>query len=91
MLFRSEEPSSPSQDASQDLGQDEPSTSQVEVTPQDDKGQHSGQDGDPYDQDDQVMIPRSNEDIEARREERMSRSYKNIDAALEKVAENLTM
>ena len=39
-----QEPSSPSQDASQDQGQDQPSTSHVEVTSQDDQGQHSGQD-----------------------------------------------
>ena len=63
-----QEPSSPSQDGSQDQGQDQPSSSsQVEVTPQDDQGQHFGQDGDPNDQDDQVIIPRSNEGIEARR------------------------
>ena len=86
-----QEPSSPSQDASQYQGQDQASTSQVEVTPQDDQGQHFGQDEDPNDQDDQVIIPRSYEDVEARHEASIARAYKKIDAALEKVAENLTM
>ena len=52
--------------ARKDQGQDQPSTFHVEVIPNDDQGQHSGQDGDPNDQDDQVISPRSNEDIEAR-------------------------
>ena len=82
-----QEPSSQPQDASQD----QPLTSQVEVTPQDDQDQHSGQYGDPNDQDDQVIIPRSNEDIEDRRMVRVSKALKKIDASLDKMAENLTL
>ena len=53
-------PSTPIVNASQDQGQDQPSTSPVEASSQDDQGQHSGQDGD---LNDQVIIPRSNEEI----------------------------
>ena len=69
-----QEPSSQPQDASQDQVQDQPSTSQVEVITQDDQGQHFGQDGDSNDQDDQVIPPRSNEEIEARHQARVARS-----------------
>ena len=86
-----QEPSSPSHDASHDQGQDQPSTSQVEVIPNDDQGQHSGQDVDTNDQDDQVIPLRSNEDIEARHEARVAKVLKKIDASLDKVAENLTL
>ena len=59
MLFRSA-----SQD--QDLAHSS-SSSNDDATPSDDQGQPTGQDGDSNDQDDQVIPPRCNEDIEARR------------------------
>ena len=65
---------------SQDQGQDQPSTSHVEDAHNDDQGQHSGQDGDPNDQDDQVIPPRNNEDIKTRRTARIARALKHIDA-----------
>ena len=63
MLFRSDQvgsqdSKSPSQDARQDQGQDQPSTPHVEAT-QVDQGQHTGQDGDSNDQDDQKIPPLS--------------------------------
>ena len=51
----------------------QPSPSFVEDVHNDDQGQHSGQDGDSNDQDDQVIPPRSNRDIEARRKARVKR------------------
>ena len=87
-----QEPSSPIVVASQDQDQDQDqsSSSHDEAIPNDDQGQHSGQDGDPNDQDDQVIPPRSNEDIEARRKARVAKALKNIDTSLDKVAENLS-
>ena len=84
-----QEPSSSSQDASQDAsqdqGQDQPSIPQVEDTHVD-QGQPSGQDGD---SNDQVILPRNNEEIEARRIARRARALKKIDVSLDKVADKL--
>ena len=56
------------------VDQDQPSPSFVEDELQDDQGQHTVQDGDSNDQDDQVIPPHSNEDIEARRKARVMRN-----------------
>ena len=58
-----QEPSSPSHDASQDQGQNQPSIPHVEDS-QVDQGQHTGQDGGTNDQDDQESPPRNNEEID---------------------------
>ena len=50
-----------------------------------DQGQLTGQDGDSNDQDDQVIPPRCNEDIEARRRARVERTLAGHDHLLEKV------
>ena len=62
-----QDPNSPIRDAShdQDLAQSS-SSSNVEAVPIDDQGQLFSQEGDTNDQDDQVILPRCNEDIEAR-------------------------
>ena len=60
-----QEPRSPIINASQDQGQDQPSTPNVEDY-QVDQGQHSGQDGDSNYQDDQVILSRNNDEIKAR-------------------------
>ena len=84
----SQGPRSPSHDASHDQGQDQPSIPHVEDS-QVDQVHHSGQDGDTNDQDDQVIPPRNNEEIEARRIARRARALKQIDVSLDKVADNL--
>ena len=54
--------------------QDQPSTSSNEEVHNEDQGHQDGQDGDSNDQDDQVIPPRSNEEIEARRQARVKRT-----------------
>ena len=84
----SQEPSSPSHDASQDQDQDQPSIPHVEDS-QVDQVPHTGQDGDTNDQDDQEFSPRNNEEIKAHRIARRARALKNIDVSLDKVADKL--
>ena len=49
------------------------------------QGQLAGQDGDSNDQDDQVIPPRSNEDIEARHQARVARTMERREHFLDKV------
>ena len=81
-----QEPISPTRDAShdQDFAQSS-SSSNGEAAPSDDQGHPSGQDGDSNDQDDQVIPPRCNEDIEARRQARVARTMELREHFLEKV------
>ena len=76
------EPNSPIHDAShdQDLAQSS-SSSNIEAVPIDDQGQLSGQDGDSNDQE---ILPRSNEDIEARRKARVARTMEIREHTLDK-------
>ena len=85
-----QEPNSSIRDAShdQDLAQSS-SSSNDEAAPSDDQGQPSGQDGDSNDQDDQVIPPRCNEDIEARRRVRVARTMELHEHTLEKVIGDL--
>ena len=84
--FAMQEPNSPTRDAShdQDLAQSS-SSSNDEATPSDDQGKPSGQDGDSNDQDDQVIPPRCNEDIETRRQARVARIMERREHFLDKV------
>ena len=69
--------------SAQDLG---PSTSSDNDDMHfEDQGQLTGQDGDSNDQDDQVIPPRCNEDIEARRRARVARTMELHEHFLEKV------
>ena len=61
------------------------SPSIIEDVQNDDQGQHSGQDGDSNDQDDQVIPPRSNRDIETRRQERIKKDMRRKSMHLEAI------
>ena len=87
MLVRS--PNSPFVDASLDQDLAQPFPSNVEDVQNDEQGQLSGHDGDSNDQDDQVIPPRSSEDIEARRQARVARNLELHQHTLDKVIGDL--
>jgi hypothetical protein len=84
-------PSSPvistAPNSSQD--QDQPTHEESDDVHNDDQGQVYGQDGNQNDQDDQVIPPRSNEEIEARRKRRVERDLELKGHTLERVIRDL--
>jgi hypothetical protein len=69
--------------------QDQPTHEESDDVHNDDQGQVDGQDGDQNDQDDQVIPPRSNEEIEAHRKRRVERDLELKGHTLERVIRDL--